>query len=1086
MKRMTLWMMLCGLVLTGWAFNTPSWARGTDDAQDDAVDTVESAQPATDSTEDESVVTESVDLGDDGGALGSGDWVVPPDEDMTPGEYLQSKHALTYPVVVDAMTTAGGPTVLSPARIRLSEGQLVVAWAKSHNKLYGFSSQTRTWDAVEYTSATEFSPIIAGGTCVGVLGKNVVAYSADTGKWDSVSVEADVPLAALNVSTGFAWFSSEGRLYAFRSSRGTWVSTSLENAQDAAGKAKLLDDLANKSDESAAGKEKNDSPGDDYLTRIGFFDGQMKVPDPEQEGIWTSDVGVMSSPERDALYGFSFVTGQWTKIEIEPQEKIIPIVSGAVCAVVLDGDVAAYSGKTGHWDILKLDQPITSGPSVSQNLVTVRTKSHMYTFAEHGTHWTSPTDTSLREHTRQSATGRSRGYAPNAPIAAVTRWMKVLKAVNACLPVEEGEPNPDISLQKRIHIEAIFPRRVDDLGEWHTAVAQSDRNDGFHPEDKEKPPAGPGYIVSVRGYHIYNHESIDFRVKGLTFVKNTLMANLRKRTVERDGEVIPVGQKGISHPVIISDALDTIRWDPTVPLGGTPNAAIVRGTDSEGDAADEIVEKRLYDRTTFVLEFAWIPQGRDSRERLSPGAGALWSSRARPAVAGSFASMLGTGTAMLDRTWRNAEEESLNIAEKLQDQSKFYGNKHPELIKLRQQLRDSVTKAFRARTESQRQRMKAMDKKLAKIRKSLEARQDLQERIIERRIEELLDPQVNWHAARESVAAPAGESLLGMPAVGRPIGLPGPPSIPADAPGPGVVHPSTKLRIRNSETTSPSPAAATVVWDKAELLLQQLEERFEPIDAERTKIDQLVKQIEPLRKSWSESTPEERVAVVQIIRKRGPFGRGFGFGGRRAGGGGMRLSGSLGRGSAGGFGLGSRRVDEDEDERPASSGSDDDDETQSGSLADNEVQYELARLSALTRLCDVMEKNLQRLNEAIDDYSRPWQRYTDECMSVELNYSEAQIELNAASRLFDREQSLSKSGVGSESNLLKYRVALEKAEIGVKRARLAIDRIKRIENRYPQLKPDQHSAFLKQQQTRLSELRAEIDKSRSELPEVKR
>lgn len=894
MKRMILWTALCSLVLAGLAFDLSSWARADADAQDESADTVESAQPAEASTEETPATTDSrsaqnafFGTGNAGNSNNSlfglgGAPIAAPDEDMTPEEYIQSEHALTYPLVVDAMTATGGPTVLNPARMLLSEGQLLIAWGKSHDKLFGFSSKTRTWDTVEHSSTKPVVPIINGSVAACSLGKRVVAYSADTGKWGSVTVKADVALGAMKVWKDFVWFSSGGQLYTFRASRGTWASTPLNNAQDTAEKAKLLDDLANKSDDPPNETGQNDAEQSNAPSTFGIVGSfsPPKMPDPKQEGVWGSDVGVMCSPERDALYGFSFVTGQWTKLDIEPQNEIQPTVGTTLAVVELSGDVAAYSGKTGHWDILKLNQPITSGPRLTQNVITVRTKDHMYTFAAQGSYWTSPTDASL---------------------------------------------------------------------------------------DK-----------------------------------------LPSRATE-----------------------------------GSQPANAVRSQ----------------------------------------------SSLAGRAVAGAVARMLGTGTAMLDRTWQNAEDESLSIAKKLQHQSKYLGSEHPELARLRQQLRDSVTKAFRVRTESQRQRMKSMEKKLSKIRKSLEARQDLQERIIERRIEELLDPQVNWNAARESVAAPVGGSPPGMPAVGRSIGLPGPPSISVDGPGPGVVHPSTKLKIRNSETTAPSPASAAVVWDKAELLLQQLEERFKPIDTERTKIDQLVKQIDSLRKPWAESTPEERVAVAQIIRQRRSFGRGlrFGGGGRRTGGTGLRFGSSSGGGAAGrAVRSGNRRADEDDDERPASSGSDDDDETQSDSLADNEVKYELARLSALTHLCDVMERNLQQLDEAIDDYSRPWQRYTDECTSVELNYREAQIEDNAATRLLDREQSLDKLGVGSESNLLKHRVAVEKARIGLQRARHAVDRLKRIENQHPQLKPDQHSKFLDHQRTRLTELRAEIEKWRSEVPDVER
>jgi len=63
---------------------------------------------------------------------------------------------------------------------------------------------------------------------------------------------------------------------------------------------------------------------------------------------------------------------------------------------------------------------------------------------------------------------------------------------------------------------------------------------------------------------------------------------------------------------------------------------------------------------------------------------------------------------------------------------------------LKQQLSDAVAKAFESRLHLQQARMEQMQSKLDEIRTSVESREQNQDRIIERRVEELLNPDVEW------------------------------------------------------------------------------------------------------------------------------------------------------------------------------------------------------------------------------------------------------------------------------------------------------------------------------------------------------
>lgn len=234
-----------------------------------------------------------------------------------------------------------------------------------------------------------------------------------------------------------------------------------------------------------------------------------------------------------------------------------------------------------------------------------------------------------------------------APLRRRTLWMEVLKAVNECLPRDEGEANADLSLHKKIRIESMYSQRTENVGDWHAAIADSNKKEEFaSASDRDIAPTGAGYIFTLKGYHLYNHDSIDFRDAGIEFVKDTLAKNLKQWTIERDGISIPVGQLGISHPVVVYDLDDTILWNPNDRIGasasarksnrsggqsgGGANRRGFYGDDDEDDSGsngrggygrtnrppgtkpiDEIeteeAEAQQFDKTVFTLQFAWVP-----------------------------------------------------------------------------------------------------------------------------------------------------------------------------------------------------------------------------------------------------------------------------------------------------------------------------------------------------------------------------------------------------------------------------------------------------------------------------------------------
>jgi hypothetical protein len=74
--------------------------------------------------------------------------------------------------------------------------------------------------------------------------------------------------------------------------------------------------------------------------------------------------------------------------------------------------------------------------------------------------------------------------------------------------------------------------------------------------EQNVPPTGPGYVVTLVGEHFHNNEEVkDGLGIRADYVANTLLKNLKLWTAQQTGTPtpVPVGQIGISHPVIIED-----------------------------------------------------------------------------------------------------------------------------------------------------------------------------------------------------------------------------------------------------------------------------------------------------------------------------------------------------------------------------------------------------------------------------------------------------------------------------------------------------------------------------------------------------
>lgn len=103
----------------------------------------------------------------------------------------------------------------------------------------------------------------------------------------------------------------------------------------------------------------------------------------------------------------------------------------------------------------------------------------------------------------------------------------------------------------------------------------------------------------------------------------------------------------------------------------------------------------------------------------------------------------------------------LQLAEKVRSTEASVGKDHADSAKLRADLRALVQQTFAARQEIQRAELAEFTRRLQRMQQSIDARDRIADKIVERRIEELLDPNVKWTQDRSSIES-AGAHIPGL------------------------------------------------------------------------------------------------------------------------------------------------------------------------------------------------------------------------------------------------------------------------------------------------------------------------------------
>jgi hypothetical protein len=131
------------------------------------------------------------------------------------------------------------------------------------------------------------------------------------------------------------------------------------------------------------------------------------------------------------------------------------------------------------------------------------------------------------------------------------------------------------------------------------------------------------------------------------------------------------------------------------------------------------------------------PFGGENSERMS-------------AVEGSLASNPPVPIAEYRRRLADLETPVMQLAEKVRAVATSLGKDHPNAVKQRAELRALVQKTFAERQQIQRAELAEFTRRLERMRRSIETREKIAGQIVDRRVEELLNPDASWEHPLQS------------------------------------------------------------------------------------------------------------------------------------------------------------------------------------------------------------------------------------------------------------------------------------------------------------------------------------------------
>ena len=165
-------------------------------------------------------------------------------------------------------------------------------------------------------------------------------------------------------------------------------------------------------------------------------------------------------------------------------------------------------------------------------------------------------------------------------------WLELFRAINQALPRDaDFQPgvirNPEdkpFNQRSDLYIEAVESQHFEDLTTWFTAdvkkryllsqpwltqvtpQAAEDNGQAGAPAEEAAAteitgPAGPGWVIEVRGYHYYNNDIRTSRAQHVrnTFIKRLAMQKVRLPRGNGKLEVFSMEELGVSYALLLGD-----------------------------------------------------------------------------------------------------------------------------------------------------------------------------------------------------------------------------------------------------------------------------------------------------------------------------------------------------------------------------------------------------------------------------------------------------------------------------------------------------------------------------------------------------
>ena len=220
-------------------------------------------------------------------------------------------------------------------------------------------------------------------------------------------------------------------------------------------------------------------------------------------------------------------------------------------------------------------------------------------------------------------------------------WLELYKAINQLIPrtvYPDGKiPNPkDKPLEDRIdfHITQVETKKYDELADWWTddvANRYKDELRDWYEVNKRTPPeeqaaedpgpAGPGWVIQLRGYHYFNSPD-RMGEEGSNHVRKYLVTAFRENVIRlpdpnNEGQKLPFTPEefGFSYPLLLDDTKPQVSRvsNPEFDPNTMPVPKMVE--DLDGRMKPEVIEGEEapimphFDalRQDITFQVVWVP-----------------------------------------------------------------------------------------------------------------------------------------------------------------------------------------------------------------------------------------------------------------------------------------------------------------------------------------------------------------------------------------------------------------------------------------------------------------------------------------------